>query len=117
MPLSPANPELSSPEQHALWSSELTEQYSWQFQGETPFAVPLNYLPLLDELFKFVNETIKDSFDRSLFCWTDLKQDSKGLTAWYLGVEDYDDVLEPYIESLSARALALNEAVEPPAAK
>ncbi len=69
---------------------------------------------MLDELFKFVNETIKDSFDRSLFCWTDLKQDSKGLTAWYLGVEDYDEVLEPYIESLSAKALAQNDAVESP---
>ena len=117
MPLSPANSELSSQEQHALWSSELLEQFSWQFQEETPFAVPLAYLPLLDELFKFVDEAIKDSFDRSLFCWTDLKQDSKGLTAWYLGVEDYDEVLEPYIENLSARALTLNDAVEPPASK
>ena len=105
MPLSPANPELSSQEQHAQWSNELLEQYSWQFQGETPFAVPLSTLPLLDELFTFVNETIKDSFDRSLFCWTDLKQDSTGLTAWYLGVEDYDEALEPYIEALSAKAL------------
>ncbi len=114
MPLSPANPELSSQEQHALWSNELLEQYSWQFQGETPFAVPLSSLPLLDELFKLVNETIKDSFDRSLFCWTDLKQDSKGLTAWYLGVEDYDEVLEPYIESLSTKALTRSGAVESP---
>uniref|UniRef100_A0A1I7Y3H6 UDG domain-containing protein n=1 Tax=Steinernema glaseri TaxID=37863 RepID=A0A1I7Y3H6_9BILA len=98
LPASHAKKELSSQEQHALWSNELLEQYAWQFQGETPFAVPSSSLPLLDELFKFVNETIKDSFDRSLFCWTDLKQDSKGLTAWYLGVEDYDEVLEPYIE-------------------
>ena len=117
MPLSPANPELRSSEQHVLWSNELFEQYSWQFQGEIPFAVSLASLPLLDELFKFVNETIKDSFDCSLFCWTDLKQDSKGLTAWYLGVEDYDEVLEPYIESLSTRALTLSDAVEPPASR
>lgn len=115
MPLSPANPDLSSQDQHALWTNELREQYSWQFQGETPLSVSLYCLPLLDELFKFVDETIKDSFDRSLFCWTDIKQDAKGLTAWYLGVEDYDEVLEPYIEGLSQKCLSAAKVAEPPA--
>ncbi|WP_394063419.1 hypothetical protein [Alcaligenes sp. WGS1538] len=106
MPLTPADPALSAEEQHALWSSELIQQYAWQFEGATPLAVPLACLPLLENLFKLVDETIKDSFDRSLFCWTDLKLDESGLKAWYLGVEDYDAVIEPYIESLSARCLA-----------
>lgn len=105
MPLSPADPALSADEQHALWCDELIQQYAWQFEGTTPIAVPLACLPMLDELFKLVDDTIKDAFDRSLFCWTDLKLTKSGLTAWYLGVEDYDDILEPYIESLSARCM------------
>ncbi|HRL22274.1 hypothetical protein [Alcaligenes sp. SDU_A2] len=109
MPLSPADPTLNPDEQHALWSSELTQQYAWQFEGNTPIQVPLNCLPLMEELFKLLNETIKDSFDRSLFCWTELKLDASGLTAWYLGVEDYDATIEAFVASLSSRCLAASQ--------